>query len=111
MASDALEFYKGQVQEWLKKGIVEPFDDLVSTSQGKFNTNAFPVYSGKMRIVHNFKLLNAFKCDTAYVPGINEVFNVISRNPVIFSRLIWKAPILRYTNSVGKATNCFYMRW
>lgn len=42
-----------------------------------------------MRIVHNFKPLNALiSDDTADVPGINEAFNAISSaNPGIFSKI------------------------
>jgi len=89
MAQEALKFFKDKVEEWKEKGIVEPLNDLANNNVGHFNTNAFPIYSGKLRIVHNFKPLNALlQDDTADVPGISEAFNAISAaNPVIFSKI------------------------
>lgn len=120
MSSVGLEQYETQVKRWLEERVIEEIIDLPYWKEkdeeasyqefiskkgnsrafwknGEFNINGFPIYSGKPRIVHNFKPLNDLICDdTCDVPGIDESFWRISQvYPVIFSKIDLKSAYLQ----------------
>lgn len=120
MSETGLNQYKNQVQTWLVENVVEEMIDLPTWKRadeeaalydfiqkgndqnefcqnGEFNINGFPIYSGKPRIVHNFKPLNdLIRDDTCDVPGINEAFWKIGQHcPKIFSKIDLRSAYLQ----------------
>lgn len=88
----ASAFYQDQVNGWLKEGVVEEMCDLPEfevPDTGHFNTNGFPIHSGKPRIVHNFKPINdAIRDETNDLPSINVMFEKIAQSGArIYSKL------------------------
>ena len=101
LSPTALQFYKQQVKEWLEDNIIEEQNDIIRNSidkaNGPFNINAFHTFSGKDRIIHNFKAINSLiEDDTNLIPGIDEAFDKISKSKTtIYSRIDLKSAYLQ----------------
>jgi len=88
--------YCDQIDEWLKKGIIEPqLDHLPAqqdehgTTTGLFNTRTFAVRSNKLRFVLDFPHINQKLIDeTNDIPTIDDAFTRIARSkPSIFTHI------------------------
>lgn len=99
MPQKAQEFYSWQVEEWMKCKVVEEMIDSPQgeKSVGPFNIRGFYVWSGKDRIVHNFKPINEkIRDDTKEVPGIDHTFNFVAVSGTqIFSRIDLRSAYLQ----------------
>lgn len=99
MAGKTFELFQQQVKEWMDDRIVEEMSDLPEDNDGcgTFNINCFPVYSNKLRFVHNFVPVNKLiKSDTCDVPGIDATFlKLSSGKSIIYTKLDLKSAYLQ----------------